>query len=138
MKKIFFTLAISLLFACNSEPFKPNKDNDLLVGKWKISVVDDSAALISPEEFLLTAMHKKYEKDYVFDFEKGPNFKLISANGAQILNGQYSIKSDSSSVTFLIYPDSTEISYDLEKKGVDYDLIVTTPGELVNLTVVKF
>jgi len=137
MKKAFFGLVTVLLLACNSEPFQPNKDNELLVGKWKISSVDDSAVLISKEEFLLSAMHEKYEKDYVFEFEKGPSFKLISDKGNEVFSGQYSIGPENSSVTFLITSDSTQISYDLDKKEKEYNLIVTTPGKLVNLTVVK-
>ena len=137
MKKAFFGILTVLLFACTSEPFEPNKDNELLVGKWKISSVDDSAVLISKEEFLLSAMHEKYEKDYVFEFEKGPNFKLISDKGSELFNGQYSIGSENNSVTFLITSDSTQISYDMDKKEDGYNLTVTTPGKLVNLTVVK-
>ncbi|MBL56835.1 MAG: hypothetical protein CMP61_06595 [Flavobacteriales bacterium] len=137
MKKIVYGLVMALFLACSSQPFTPNKENELLVGKWRITAVDDAAAMINKEEFILSAMHEKYKEGYVFQFEKGPNFKLISETGNPILEGQYGIAIENSGVTFLLPEKKQEISYDLEKKNNGFLLTVTTPGELVNLTIEK-
>ena len=52
MKKIILGLTIIILAACTSNPFVANVDNALLGGTWKITNVDDAAAMISKEEFL--------------------------------------------------------------------------------------
>ena len=137
MKKIILGLVVVMLASCSSTPFKANVDNELLVGKWTISKVDDSAALISPEEFLLTAMHNKYKEGYVFNFEKGPKFSLLAQDGSEVAKGNYGIGAEDKSVTIQLTPDNIEISYDLSKENGEYTLTVTTPGELVNLTIKK-
>ena len=137
MKKIILGLTIIILAACTSTPFVANVDNALLEGNWKITNVDDAAAMISKEEFLLSAMHEKYKKDYIFHFEKGPKFNLKSLEGSVLISGKYGISSDSSSVTLQLEPDNSEISYDLEKSNSELTLKVTTPGELVNITISK-
>ena len=54
-----------------------------------------------------------------------------------MISGKYGISSDSSSVTLQLEPDNSEISYDLEKSNSELTLKVTTPGELVNITISK-
>lgn len=137
MRKLLFVLSAIVLFACESVPFKANVDNDLLVGKWTITKVDDSAAMISAEEFMLTAMHEKYKEGYVLNFEKGPNFTLSTSEGKKVIDGKYGIGAEDKSVTLQLAPDNTEISYDLESVDGGYTLNVTTPGELVNITITK-
>ena len=137
MKKIFLGLLVVVLAACSSEPFKANVDNELLVGEWSIVNVDDAAALISPEEFLLTAMHNKYKQGYKFNFEKGPKFTLVDENGGEVAKGQYSIGVEDKSVTIQLLPDNIEIAYDLKNVDGVYTLTVTTPGELVNISIKK-
>jgi len=137
MKKIILGLTIIIMAACTPAPFVANVDNALLEGNWKITNVDDAAAMISKEEFLLSAMHEKYKKDYIFHFEKGPKFNLKSAEGNVLISGEYGISLDSSSVTLQLEPDRSEISYDLEKSNSGLTLKVTTPGELVNITISK-
>jgi hypothetical protein len=51
MKKIILGLTIIIMAACTSAPFVANVDNALLEGNWKITNVDDAAAMISKEEF---------------------------------------------------------------------------------------
>lgn len=137
MRKIALGLLVLVMVACSSAPFVANVDNELLVGDWKISEVDDSAAMISKEEFILSAMHEKYKVGYVFNFEKGPKFTLTSAEGTAVASGNYGIGAENKSVTIQLAPDNTEISYDLEKSETGYTLTVTTPGELVNLSITK-
>lgn len=137
MRKIALGLLVLVMVACSSAPFVANVDNELLVGDWKISEVDDSAAMISKEEFILSAMHEKYKVGYVFNFEKGPKFTLTSAEGKAVASGNYGIGAEDKSVTIQLAPDNTEISYDLEKSETGYTLTVTTPGELVNLSITK-
>ena len=137
MKKILLVLITVIFVSCNSTPFKANVDNELLVGKWMISKVDDSAAMISKEEFLLSAMHEKYKEGYVFNFENGPRFSLFSQEGKEVLAGNYGVGLENKSVSFQIIPDSSEFSYDLSAIDGGYELTVTTPGELINLTIVK-
>ena len=83
MKKIVYGLVMALFLACSSQPFTPNKENELLVGKWRITAVDDAAAMINKEEFILSAMHEKYKEGYVFQLKRS-NFKLISETGNPI------------------------------------------------------
>lgn len=137
MKKIILGLVVVLMSACSSTPFKANVDNDLLVGKWTISKVDDSAALVNAEEFMLTAMHEKYKEGYFLNFAKGAQFQLANTEGTDVLAGQYSIGAEDKSVILQFGDDKTEIAYDLKKVKGGYDLIVTTPGELVNITITK-
>ncbi len=137
MKKIILGQTIIIWAACTSTPFVANVDNALLEGNWKSTNVDDAAAMISKEEFLLSHMHEKYKKDYIFHFEKGPKFNLKSVEGSVLISGKYGISSDSSSVTLQLEPDNSEISYDLEKSNSELTLKVTPPGELVNITISK-
>lgn len=137
MRKIVLGLLVVVMAACSSAPFVANVDNELLVGAWKISKVDDSATVISKEEFLLSAMHEKYKVGYVFNFEKGPKFTLNSADGAEVVSGSYGIGAEDKSVTLQLASDKTELAYDLEKTEAGYTLTVTTPGELVNLSITK-
>lgn len=137
MKKIILGLAVVLMASCSSTPFKPNENNDLLVGQWTISKVDDSAALVNAEEFMLTAMHEKYKEGYFLNFAKGPKFQLANTKGEEVLAGEYAIGADDKSVTLQFGKDKTEIAYDLVPVEKGYDLIVTTPGELVNITITK-
>lgn len=137
MKKIALGLLVLVMTACTSTPFKANVDNELLVGVWKISEVDDSAAMISKEEFLLSAMHEKYQVGYTFNFEKGPKFTLNNTEGTAVASGNYGIGAEDKSVTLQLSPDQTELSYDLEKSETGYTMTITTPGELVNLTITK-
>ena len=62
MNKILLGIIAVIMASCSSAPFKANVDNELLVGKWTISNVDDAAAMVSKEEFLLSAMHEKYKE----------------------------------------------------------------------------
>ena len=137
MNKILLGIIAVIMASCSSAPFKANVDNELLVGKWTISNVDDAAAMVSKEEFLLSAMHEKYKEGYVFNFEKGPKFTLSSANGQEVLTGNYGLGLEDKSITLQLIPDSTELSYDLSSVEGGYTLTVTTPGEMVNLTIKK-
>ncbi|MAW66205.1 MAG: hypothetical protein CMD18_08430 [Flavobacteriales bacterium] len=137
MNKILFGVITVLMVSCSSAPFKANVDNELLVGKWTISNVDDAAAMVSKEEFLLSAMHEKYKEGYVFNFEKGPKFSVLSTDGVEVLAGNYGIGVEDKSITLQLIPDSTELSYDLSVVEGGYNLTVTTPGEMVNLTITK-
>jgi hypothetical protein len=137
MKKMILGFVVVVMASCSSTPFKANVDNELLVGEWKISKVDDSAALISTEEFLITAMHNKYKEGYSLNFEEGPKFSLLAEDGSEIAKGNYSIGANNKSVTIQLLPAEIEISYDIELNNGAYNLTVTTPGELVNLTIEK-
>ena len=137
MNKILLGIIAVVMASCSSAPFKANVDNELLVGKWTISNVDDAAAMVSKEEFLLSAMHEIYKEGYVFNFEKGPKFTLSSSNGQEVLTGNYGIGLEDKSITLQLIPDSTELSYDLSSVEGGYTLTVTTPGEMVNLTIKK-
>ena len=137
MNKILSGLIVLIIAACSSAPFQANVDNELLVGKWTISNVDDAAAMVSKEEFLLSAMHEKYKEGYVFNFEKGPKFSLLSSDGDEIIAGNYGIGVEDKSLTLQLNPDQTELSYDLSVVDGGYTLTVTTPGEMVNLTIKK-
>ena len=128
---------VVVMASCSSTPFKANVDNKLLVGEWKISKVDDSAALISAEEFLLTAMHNKYKEGYSLYFEEGAKFFLLAEDGSEVAKGNYSIGVNNESLTIQLLPAEIEISYDLELDNGNCNLTVTTPGELVNLTIDK-
>ncbi len=137
MNKILFGVITILIASCSSAPFEANVDNELLVGKWTISNVDDAAAMISKEEFLLSAMHEKYKKGYVFNFEKGPNFRVFSNEGEEVLSGKYGISPKNESITLQLNPGKIELSYDLSAVEGGHTLTVTTPGEMVNLTIIK-
>ena len=137
MNKILLGLIALMMASCSSAPFQANVDNELLVGKWTILNVDDAAAMVSKEEFLLSAIHEKYKEGYVFNFEKGPKFSLLSDEGKEILAGNYGIGLEDKSITLQLNPDQTELSYDLSVVDGGYTLTVTTPGEMVNLTIKK-
>ena len=137
MNKILIGIISVVMASCSSTPFQANVDNELLVGKWTISNVDDAAAMVSKEEFLLSAMHEKYKEGYVFNFEKGPKFSLLSSDGDEIIAGNYGIGVEDKSLTLQLNPDQTELSYDLSVVDGGYTLTVTTPGEMVNLTIKK-
>ncbi len=137
MNKILLGLIVVIMASCSSTPFKANVDNELLVGKWTISNVDDAAAMISKEEFLLSAMHEKYKEGYVFNFEKGPKFSVLSTDGEEVVAGNYGIGVEDKSLTLQLTPDERELSYDLSAIEGGYTLTVTTPGEMVNLTIKK-
>lgn len=137
MRKIILALFAVVLMACESAPFVANTNNELLVGTWKITEVDDAAAMVSKEEFMLSAMHEKYKEGYVFEFEKGPKFSLKNAEGSEVSSGQYAIGANNESLTLQIGADKTAISYDLKSENNTYTLTVTTPGEMVNLTIAK-
>ena len=91
MKKLLLGLIVAVFTSCSGEPFKANINNELLVGEWKITEVDDSDALLSKEEFITSIIHEKYKVGYVFNFEKGAKFTVNSENGENVLSGQYSI-----------------------------------------------
>ena len=137
MNKILLGLVVVIMASCSSTPFKANVDNELLVGKWTISNVDDAAAMISKEEFLLSAMHEKYKEGYVFNFEKGAEFSVLSTDGEEVVAGNYGIGVEDKSLTLQLTPDERELSYDLSAIEGGYTLTVTTPGEMVNLTIKK-
>lgn len=137
MNKILLGLIVVIMASCSSTPFKANVDNELLVGKWTISNVDDAAAMISKEEFLLSAMHEKYKEGYVFNFEKGPKFSVLSTDGEEVVAGNYGIGIEDKSLSLQLIPDERELSYDLSAIEGGYTLTVTTPGEMVNLTIKK-
>ena len=137
MNKILLGLIVLIIASCSSEPFKANLDNELLVGEWTISKVDDAAAMVSKEEFLLSAMHEKYKEGYIFNFDKGPKFRVLSTDGEEVLAGNYGIGAEDKSITLQLIPDSTELSYDITAVEGGYTLTVTTPGEMVNLTITK-
>lgn len=137
MNKILLGIITVVMASCSSAPFQANVDNELLVGKWIISNVDDAAAMISKEEFLLSAMHEKYKKGYVFNFEKGPKFSVLSNEGEEVLSGKYGISAQNESVTLQLNPDQTELNYNLSNVEGGHLLTVTTPGEMVNLTITK-
>ena len=137
MNKILLGIIAVIMASCSSAPFKANVDNELLVGKWTISNVDDAAAMVSKEEFLLSAMHEKYKEGYVFNFEKGPKFSVLSTDGKEVISGNYGIGFEDKSVTLQLTPDQRELSYDLSAIEGGYTLTVTTPGEMVNLTIKK-
>tara|TARA_Y100000766_G_C18910930_1_gene608326 strand:+ start:190 stop:603 length:414 start_codon:yes stop_codon:yes gene_type:complete len=137
MNKILLGIIAVIIVSCSSAPFQANVDNELLVGKWTISNVDDAAAMVSKEEFLLSAMHEKYKEGYVFNFEKGPKFRVLSTDGEEVISGNYGIGVEDKSVTLQLTPDQRELSYDLSAIEGGYTLTVTTPGEMVNLTIKK-
>lgn len=137
MKKILLGFIVIVMASCSSTPFKANVDSELLLGEWTISNVDDAAAMVSKEEFLLSAMHEKYKKGYVFNFEKGPRFNVLSSYGNEILVGNYGFGAEEKSLILQLLPDSTQLSYDLSKIEGGYILTASTPGELVNLTITK-
>lgn len=137
MNKILIGIIAVVMASCSSAPFQANVDNELLVGKWTISNVDDAAAMVSKEEFLLSAMHEKYKEGYVFNFEKGPKFSVLSTDGKEVISGNYGIGFEDKSVTLQLTPDQRELSYDLSAIEGGYTLTVTTPGEMVNLTIKK-
>lgn len=137
MKKLVLGLIVIITMSCNSEPFKANIDNTLLVGQWNITEVDDADALLSKEEFITSIIHEKYKVGYFFNFEEGPNFSLIGEDKSVVLNGQYAISAEDKSLKILITPDNNEFEYELEKSGDTYKLNIQTPGEIVNLIIAK-
>tara|TARA_B110000211_G_scaffold215695_1_gene258123 strand:- start:396 stop:812 length:417 start_codon:yes stop_codon:yes gene_type:complete len=137
MKNLVLGLIALVAVSCSGEPFKANVDNELLVGEWNITEVDDADALLSKEEFITSIIHEKYKVGYVFSFEKGANFKINSASGEKVLEGQYSIGAEDKSLTILVTPDNNEFEYELEKSNDTYKLNIQTPGEIVNLSITK-
>ena len=137
MKNLVLGLIALVAVSCSGEPFKANIDNELLVGEWNITEVDDADALLSKEEFITSIIHEKYKVGYVFNFEKGANFTVKSQNGEAVLTGQYSIGAEDKSVTILVTPDNNEFEYELVKNNNSYKLNVQTPGEIVNLSITK-
>lgn len=136
MKNIVLGLFVLVMVACSSEPFKGNVDNELLVGSWTVSEVDDAGALVSKEEFIITAMHEKYKVGHVLSFEKGPKFSLKANDGTEVASGNYSIGAEDKSVTLQFSADN-ELEYDLEKNEGGYTLTAATPGDLVNISIKK-
>ena len=61
----------------------------------------------------------------------------MSDEGKEILAGNYGIGLEDKSITLQLNPDQTELSYDLSVVDGGYTLTVTTPGEMVNLTIKK-
>jgi ADP-dependent phosphofructokinase/glucokinase len=137
MKKLVLGLIVLVVAACSGEPFKANIDNELLVGQWKITEVDDADALLSKEEFITSIIHEKYKVGYVFNFEKGANFTINSESGEKVLTGQYSIGAENKSLTILVTPENNEFEYELVKNSDTYKLNIQTPGEIVNLSIAK-
>ena len=135
MKKLIIGLVALIVVSCSGEPFKANVNNELLVGEWNITEVDDADALLSKEEFITSIIHEKYKVGYVFNFEKGPNFTINSQKGEKVLAGQYSIGAENKSLTILIKPENNEFEYELLKENDNYKLNIQTPGEIVNLTI---
>ena len=137
MKKLVLGLIAAFVISCSGEPFKANINNELLVGEWNITEVDDADALLSKEEFITSIIHEKYKVGYVFNFEKGANFTINSKSGENVLAGQYSIGAEDKSLTILVTPENNEFEYELLKKNNTYKLNIQTPGEIVNLTITK-
>ena len=137
MKKLLLGLIVAVFISCSEEPFKANINNELLVGEWNITDVDDSDALLSKEEFITSVIHEKYKVGYVFNFEKGAKFTVNSENGKNVLSGQYSIGNEDKSLTILVTPENNEFEYELVKENNTYKLNIQTPGEIVNLTISK-
>lgn len=137
MKKLVLGLIAAFVISCSGEPFKANINNELLVGEWNITEVDDADALLSKEEFITSIIHEKYKVGYVFNFEKGANFTINSKSGENVLVGQYSIGAKNKSLTILVTPENNEFEYELLKKNNTYKLNIQTPGEIVNLTITK-
>lgn len=137
MKKLVLGLIAAFVISCSGEPFKANINNELLVGEWNITEVDDADALLSKEEFITSIIHEKYKVGYVFNFKKGANFTINSKSGENVLAGQYSIGAEDKSLTILVTPENNEFEYELLKKNNTYKLNIQTPGEIVNLTITK-
>jgi hypothetical protein len=137
MKKLLLGLIALVVVSCSGEPFKANVSNELLVGEWNITEVDDADALLSKEEFITSIIHEKYKVGYVFNFQKGANFTINSASGEKVLAGQYSIGAEDKSLTILVTPENNEFEYKLVKNDDTYKLNIQTPGEIVNLTITK-
>ena len=137
MKKILFGLTALILVSCGHTIFKPNTTNMLLVGEWIIKTVDDADALISKEEFLLSAMHEKYKEGYIFKFENGAKFVLLSDKGEKMAEGQYGIGEHNDILSLQFSPKNTVFTYEIEKNNSGYNLNIKTPGELINLVIEK-
>ena len=137
MKKLVLGLIAVFVISCSGEPFKANINNELLVGEWNITEVDDADALLSKEEFITSIIHEKYKVGYVFNFEKGANFTINSGSGENVLTGQYSIGAEDKSLTILVTPENNEFKYEILKENNTYKLNIQTPGEIVNLTITK-
>ena len=71
------------------------------------------------------------------NFEKGPKFSVLSTDGEEVVAGNYGIGVEDKSLTLQLTPDERELSYDLSAIEGGYTLTVTTPGEMVNLTIKK-
>ena len=135
MKRLALILLAVTAFACNQTPFVANSDNELMVGEWIITEVDDSDALVSKEEFLMSIMHEKYKESYVFSFEKGPKFKLSDDQGVEVSKGQYAIGAEDK--TLILQIGDQELEYEMVNNNGEVQLNIQTPGELVNLKIRK-
>ena len=63
---------------------------------------------------------------YVFNFEKGPKFSVLSTDGKEVISGNYGIGFEDKSVTLQLTPDQRELSYGLSAIEGGYNRAITT------------
>lgn len=131
-----FLFLILLMSSCSETPFVPNASNELLVGDWTISEVDNADALVSGTELMNSFMNEKFLPNHVFTFEKGANFQLKNTNGEQVFSGFYAIGENNKSLRLKI--EEVVYNYDLMSSADDqFHVNSSTAGETVNLVINK-
>lgn len=142
MKRLLKSLITSVvaavvLIACSSAPFVPNTDNDLLVGKWKITQVVADEALGTGAGEIAGMVAARYELWQVFEFKNGSGFSLTERNGDQGLKGAYGISADNKELSIQKTGDEDYLLYSIELKGSKLVLNSLTAGETTNLELEK-
>ncbi len=140
-QKIRIILALLMLIpACKpaSEKFTHNTDNPYMVGKWVITEVDNTDALVSKQTLFLSIIEEDYIGGNSLIFSPGDTFVLLSQEGDTLNQGFYGLTDTNTYLELLSPEDNKIIRYKISPASSDVlQLHPVSPGVLTSLTIEK-
>lgn len=138
---VFLLLCVAIILpSCTSslDTFTPNKENPYMEGKWIISEVDNSGALVSKQMLLFSIIEEDYVAGNIMIFRPGDAFAIVSEQGDTLDNGQYGISDNNEHLQLYSPEDDKVITYEMVPLGKgSLQLNPLSPGVMTGLVIEK-
>jgi len=107
-------------------------------GKWIISEVDNSGALVSKQMLLFSIIEEDYVAGNIMIFRPGDAFAIVSEQGDTLDNGQYGISDNNEHLQLYSPEDDKVITYEMVPLGKgSLQLNPLSPGVMTGLVIEK-
>lgn len=107
-------------------------------GKWIISEVDNSDALVSKQMLLFSIIENDYVAGNYMFFRPGDQFAIVSEKGDTLDKGRYGISGNNEHLQLYSPKDDKVITYEMVPSGKSsLQLNPLSPGVLTGLVIEK-